>query len=60
MLNICMEFGVDYDVKFNDMKSVAMRVDPLHPRTVQCSQCHSSGVWCSGDWMRFSSFVAAI
>jgi len=49
MLNICMEFGVDYDVKFNDMKSVAMRVDPLHPRTVQCSQCHSSGVWCSGD-----------
>ena len=23
-----MEFGVDYDVKFNDMKSVAMRVDP--------------------------------
>jgi len=26
MLNICTEFGVDYDVKFNDMKSVAMRV----------------------------------
>jgi len=28
MLNICTEFGVDYDVKFNDMKSVAMRVGP--------------------------------
>jgi len=28
MLNICMEFGVDYDVKFNYMKSVAMRVGP--------------------------------
>ena len=30
MLNICrpMEFGDDYDVKFNDMKSLAMRVGP--------------------------------
>jgi len=28
MLNICTEFGVDYDVKFNDTKSVAMRVGP--------------------------------
>jgi len=28
MLNICTEFVVDHDVKFNDTKSVAMRVGP--------------------------------
>ena len=28
VLNICTEFGVDYDVKFNDTKSIAIRVDP--------------------------------
>jgi len=28
MLNICTEFGIEYDVKFNDTKSVAMRIGP--------------------------------
>ena len=28
MLDICTEFGIEYDVKFNDTKSVAMRIGP--------------------------------
>jgi len=28
MLNICSDFGIEYDVKFNENKSVAMRIGP--------------------------------
>jgi len=30
MLIICTEFGVDYDVKFNDLKSAAIRAVVLN------------------------------
>jgi len=26
--NICTDFGIDYDIKFNDTKSVVMRIGP--------------------------------
>jgi len=28
MLNICSDFGIEYDVKFNENKSVALRIGP--------------------------------
>ena len=28
MLNICTDFGIEYDVKFNENKSVALRIGP--------------------------------
>ena len=28
MLNICTDFGTEYDVKFNENKSVALRIGP--------------------------------
>ena len=28
MLNICTDYGIEYDVKFNNTKSVAMRIGP--------------------------------
>jgi len=28
MLNICTDCGIEYDVKFNNTKSVAMRIGP--------------------------------
>ena len=29
MLYICIDFGTDYDVKFNDTKSVGVRIGPM-------------------------------
>jgi len=41
MLDICTEYGVDCDVKFNDSKSVAMRVGPRF--NVACKALELSG-----------------
>jgi len=41
MRNICTEFGIKYDVKFNDTKSVAMRIGPRF--TVCCKPLELAG-----------------